>query len=384
MAARCGSAMTSSEQIDDFLAAALRGERPPWPQCWDSPAEQQEVLERVAYHGIAAMLLDSVPAWPVSVRDALKARSFDRACWELRHRAILEQMIDGLAARNVEPLFLKGTALAYSVYNEPAARDRGDTDLLIHPRDLEAARLSLAACGFTTDEVNSEGDSALQEVWRLRADGYSHIMDLHWAAFNTAYLDDVLAVEECFANAEPITRLHPWASRLLPAYCLLHTAIHRNLHRTAPYFSGGSVNFGANRLIWAMDIALLAQGFGDADWAQFVQLAKSKGVARAMGEALQFARSTVNASIPATVLDQFGEIEVPEPRSVYLLESGRRSRALTNFLSLTDGTRRLQRLRSLATPPDLALRARYPDWAGAPRFLLLARRLIDFALSSRR
>ena len=43
-------------------------------------------------------------------------------------------------ARGVSPILIKGTPLAYTVYDAPALRPREDTDLLIAPADVEAAR----------------------------------------------------------------------------------------------------------------------------------------------------------------------------------------------------------------------------------------------------
>ena len=382
MAARCGCVMTPAERIDLFLAAAFRREHPPWPSDWNADDERERFLERVDYHGIGVLLLDRTMNWPGAVREALKAQAISQAVWELKHRRLLERLIDAMAAREARPLFLKGTALAYSVYDEPAQRDRADTDLLVQPRDVAQARLALQECGLSRNAASADGE--LQEVWRLDADGVSHVIDLHFAAFNTPYLDQILPVEECFARAVPLPKLHAQAAMLSPAYCLLHTAIHRNLHRTAPYFSGSTVNFGADRLIWAIDIALLGSQFDDAEWDNLVRLAEAKAVVRATGEALRFSQTTAAAVIPAEVLDRLSIADSAEPRSEYLLDAGRRSRALTNFLATGDWKAQIRRLRAIASPSDRALRMRYPEWPKAPRVLLLARRLFDFALNSRR
>jgi hypothetical protein len=271
---------------------------------------------------------------------------------------------------------LKGTALAYHAYAEPAHRGRGDSDLLVDPGDVGPARLALEHLGYSRD---NDDEAHLQEVWSLESASYWHRIDLHWAAFNTRYLDEILPVDECFANSAKLPRLHRSARRLSDPYFLLHVCIHRNLHRTAPYFSGGKANFGADRLIWAKDIALLTGGFQASDWSEFIALAKSKEIAAAMEEALRFAHNAIGAKVPQDVFAQLNAPAASEPRSDYLLNADRRSRAMRNFMAIPGGAARLQHLRNLIAPPDDALRSRYPEWSGAPRFILLCRRLLDFA-----
>ena len=373
--------MTPFEQSDLFLAATLRDERPDWPAGWNSADDEQRLIERAEYHGVVAMLVRRSDGWPLDVRGKLRSLAIGRASWELRHRPILEGLLGALVAEDVASVLLKGTALAYSAYREPSDRSRGDTDLLVRPEDVEAARAILRDLGFTLDEPAGTDGSRLQEVWSLEAAGYWHRIDLHWAAFNTRYLDQLVTVEECFANCKPLPRLHEGAKRLSGPHFLLHVCIHRNLHRTAPYFSGGKANYGADRLIWAKDIALLTGQFAPAEWSEFVSLAKSKRVAEVMTDALRFAQSAVGASIPEQVLTNLAAATATEPRSDYLLKASRKSRALTNLLAVPNGMGRFRHFRNALAPPDAVLRARYPDWPKAPRIFLLGRRLLDFTLN---
>lgn len=368
--------MDQSERIDRLLADSLRLGAQHWPDALDR-SESTAVLERARYHGIASLLLPLAAEWPGEVRAALRDEAISCAAWELRHRALLEPMLAQLDRRGVESVLLKGTALAYLVYDQPASRSRADTDLLVRPEDRKAARGALAEAGFEplVDSRNFATSAALQEGWQALAGGNQHSIDLHWAAFNSAFLADILPVEDCLANTVAIPALAPGARALALPNFLLHVCIHRNLHRTAPYFSGGKALLGAGRLVWAVDIERLANAFGEEDWAAFVALAREKRVVRAMAEALAFAERTVGARIPDAVRSALKHADPNERRSAFLLDLGRRSRVLANLG--TGGGRRAQ-LRALLAPSDLSLRARYPGWRRAPRLLLLARRLFDF------
>jgi len=49
------------------------------------------------------------------------------------HGRAVGEVIEALTVRGIETLFFKGTALGYSLYDNPVWRTRGDTDLLVAP-----------------------------------------------------------------------------------------------------------------------------------------------------------------------------------------------------------------------------------------------------------
>ena len=376
--------MAMNVRTDDFLAAAMRGEARAWPEEWRSEQDQTQFLERARYHSVTGLIMPASATWPHGIRESLRQQSLTRAAWELRHRDLLQDLLAELGRRGVQPLFLKGTALAYYVYHEPSSRSRADSDILIQPDDFDAARDAVAATGFAAPSAEAETKGALQETWRAASGGTTHTIDLHRASFNSHFLAAILPVEECFKRTVPLPGLGEGALMLAPDQFLMHVCIHRNMHRTAPYFSGGKALLGADRLIWAKDIALLAGRFDEGDWQAFVALSHDRKVARAMLEALAFAEHAAGASIPSQVRSALSKGPATERRSTYLLQSGRRSRVIANLRAGGSWRQRLGQLRSLAAPPDHSLRARYPDWSRMPRFLLLARRLFDFVASRSR
>lgn len=369
--------MAITEQIDAFLAAAVRGSPCPWPTDWQTPSIHRQFLERARYQGVTGLILPRAADWPDEVRASLREQSVMRAAWELRHFDRLQSLLREMALRDVAPLFLKGTALAYHVYPEPSARARADSDLLVRGAEVQAAREALAAAGF--DAPLEQDSGALQETWQATIDGARHAIDLHFAAFNAPYVAEILPVELCFDHPRPLSALGHGALMLAPAPFLLHVCVHRSLHRTAPYFSGGKALFGADRLIWAKDIALLAGSFGSEDWRDFVELSLDRKVARAMREALRFAEHAAGAAIPADVGPALAANAGDDRRSAYLLEAGRRSRLFANLRMVGSWRQWIGQLVALATPSDRALRARYPQAVRTPRLVLLVRRLFDFA-----
>ncbi len=66
-----------------------------------------------------------------------------------RLRATLEETVHALRASGVEVVALKGAALAFFHYPDPALRPMGDLDLLLEePRDLERATAALVGAGW--------------------------------------------------------------------------------------------------------------------------------------------------------------------------------------------------------------------------------------------
>lgn len=364
--------MPDPANIDRLLGAALRGE----DVAWAENVKPEDLAERARYHGVSALLLPRVAdRWPDALISSIRAEARRRAIWEVQHRDLIDRLLCELGARGGRALFLKGTALAYSVYDAPETRSRADSDLLVRSDELEIARESLAAVGFSRPDPTA-GD-AFEENWAAHTGDMVHIVDLHRVPFNSTFLAPILTTEEAFANAVPLPPLGDAALRLDGPHGLLHVCVHRNMHRTAPYFSGGKMMISADRLIWAVDIERLAASFSAADWETFVDLARRKELTRAMLEALDFAERGAGAVVPDFVRTGLQRSGKPERRSNYMLESGRRSRALANLLSDSE-SRPWQRLKLLLSPSDSSLRARYPLMANAPRILLLARRMIDF------
>jgi len=134
---------------EDLLCAVLRGEPGRWPG--ETPARLLAASRR---HGVLALLyhqLKLTPAWtewPLEIRQELARTAADQATRDLLRTRELSRVLAALAATGVEPLLMKGAALAYQLYPSPALRARQDADLLIREADLAATDRALAAGGY--------------------------------------------------------------------------------------------------------------------------------------------------------------------------------------------------------------------------------------------
>jgi hypothetical protein len=368
--------------IERHLSYALGDRARPSPQSWAAPGVHQQVVEEILYHGIAGLLIDrigSLEGWPDEIVAPVHRQAIAQTMWELRHRAVLAELVSALGQEGIVPLFLKGTAIAYDLYKSPANRSRGDTDLLIHKSDVQRARTVLEAIGYRSGEAEKMTDVALQETWSLGCDdGTQHLIDLHVQVMNSPALQDMFDFEECAANSIALPRLSPDARGLDRPRAMIHTCMHRAMHVTAPYLVEDRTYYGSDRLIWIHDIRLLADALTAQDWRQFCSLARQYGASAVCLDGLRSAERMLGADIPEKVSVQLSDVPGDERASHYLLRSRQLGRALQDLRAVRGGRRKLAYLRSRIWPSQEFVRSKYRDGAGKPVAQLYMRRMWEF------
>ena len=375
--------VASEPEIDRVLATALRQEEVAWPAHWQFDPVGTDVMRRIAYHGISGLLSDrlkALRAWPFEVLAQIRRLSLGQAMWETRHRSVLTQLVGGLAEAGVRSLFLKGTGLAYGLYQSPAARPRGDSDLLVARNQLFEARRVLSDRGFVADPnvAGFSDDLRLQEIWRLdHPDGSRHDIDLHWQVMNSFALSQTIGVETCFASAIALPRLAPQAMTVDHVTMLIHTALHKATHMVSPYFSDGQAYYGGDRLIWSYDIHLLAEAFSKDDWTDLLQVARKDGIAELCLAALVCARDGLGTRIPEQVLNDLQAAAPDDLQPSLWLHAGQLGRAWRDLRALAGWHRKAAFILSRVLPPQAFVRAKYPELANSPIFVLYLRRAID-------
>ncbi|MGB3166548.1 MAG: nucleotidyltransferase family protein [Alteraurantiacibacter sp.] len=359
--------MQAIAALDAFLAARLRGEGAAWP----SGVETGAALRRIRFHGIAAFLHDTA-GLPETLSQALLRERALQAIREQSWCAVIVPLLDAFAEAGVRALLLKGARLAYSVYDEPQRRMRGDTDVLVPKARLGEARKVLAKAGFARDA--GVGDGLRQEQWTSGEEfGQSHVIDLHWAITNSPAINRALFPECAFSRAVPLPALSESASGAGGVTTLLHIALNRAFHLTHGFTAEGRRVTGEARLGWAMDVRMLACELDPCDWDEAAESAIDAGAAPCLLTALLEARSKLAAAVPVSIVDRLRA--VPERTwLVEYLEGGLRQR-LPHDLRAADGLiERGQLIAAHLAPPEAALRTRFSD-ADAPLWRLQLRRI---------
>ena len=363
------------EKLNQFLADALTGR--PSSMSQDGAASPDALLERIAYHGVAGLLTNGTElegSTPQLVEEA-RPIAVAQSMWELRHAAVLRELLTAFRDAGIPALLLKGTAIAYDLYASPAERARGDSDLLIHDRDLDRARLLLREAGFDPPEDGAFLPPSLrsQESWTSEAgDGSRHCVDLHWRPLNSPALDALFPTGEWFQGARSLPRLSGAALAPSRPLMLLHACLHRSMHDCSPYQVGNETYFGGDRLIWLYDIWLLCSALSDKEWRRFCGFAQEKGVANACEDGLEAATRHLGLVVPEWVR---GALRTG-PSSAYF-GGGQLKRAVLDWKATPGVLKKWRYLRSRMLPDSRFMRAKYPKSTSTPLPILYARRFAE-------
>src|SRR4051812_12973674 len=105
--------------LPSWIGTVLRGDAEEWPE---EPSAYVDALEE---HAVAPLAYARLP------HPALRDIALHAAAAEVLRLEDLRVLLVAFARHGIPLLILKGTALAYDVYDEPELRPRADTDLLI-------------------------------------------------------------------------------------------------------------------------------------------------------------------------------------------------------------------------------------------------------------
>lgn len=178
----------------------------------------------------------------------------------LRMERQLQEVLDAFGNEGIRALVLRGPALAWSVYPDPALRPSGDLDLLVLPEQMVKARVTLERLGYKCMGKRFEvtRDFFREEEFLHQKDPRHNLpIDLHWNhwelhAFLMAGRD--VRVEDLFQRSRAVETSTLTFETLHPVDALIHSAIHQAIiHRREV------------RLIWLCDVALLCRGLRRAD-----------------------------------------------------------------------------------------------------------------------
>lgn len=355
-------------EADALIRACLRGAPPAWPE-HDGPQLGDSLVERCAFHGVGPLVyarLGDAPGWPGKTVARLREQAAGAAVWEEHHRDLLTRLLTALAEQGVAALLLKGTALAYACYPDPALRTRSDTDLLIPPAARAEADAVLRRLGFRRGtEVSGELISYQASYEAEDRLGLSHLIDLHWRVNNAEVLAHLFEHAELRARAVPAPALGPAALATCPVDAVLIACMHRQVHSQSPYWVDGTAHFSPDRLIWLYDLHLLAGALRPHEWEELGRRAREKTLGAITGDGLTRAAKVFGTALPPGLAEALAPGRGEEMPRIYL-EAGALRRQYLDFRALRGAGPKLRLLRELVFPPAAYMRARYghvrPHW----------------------
>ncbi len=193
----------------------------------------------------------------------------------------------------VEPLTLKGMALAQAVYPEAGLRPMADIDLLVRPTDRGAALEVLRALGYRVPGGAAERHGESRSFAELLRDGAR--IDLHWHAARYLRFEGIVEVDHdtLWRRARPLVTA---AGRSLwpgPEDLLLHLVLHLTI---------GS-DFA--RVLWYADVDAVVRRFADdLDWDDLVATAARWRVRALVAWTLGVVAASFDTPLPRGLLSR--------------------------------------------------------------------------------
>jgi hypothetical protein len=255
---------------------------------WDALVERA-VNQRMA--GYLLGVLAGLPGVPAPALARLQRLSAQTRAQGMRLDLWLERLAGRMQDDGLPLMVLKGPSLARTVYSSATLRPYDDLDILLRPRDEDAAVKILTEWGF------SETLDPPEERWARSAGVIPGFAPLHHQFHDPSGEVVVeLHTDPLQLGLQPICEAERWRrAQALPglASCLMlspedqlvQLSVHAQKH-------------GYERLIWLKDIDLLLRTQGPTfDWPLCRGTARSEGVSGSVWYSLVLARRLFNTPV---------------------------------------------------------------------------------------
>ena len=330
---------------------------------WRPDLDEQAFIAFIDEHGVSCLVHRALSragafgAWPEALRAFLERESRFFGFQSVLRKHEIERVLTLFKNAGISPILLKGFPLSYTLYPEPYLRPGYDIDILIRHDRLETARKILGDAGYRFPNAVS-GEYVSHECTAKRVDerGVEHALDLHWKIANPLIFSELFSFDELSAAARELTAVRGGRT-VTDATAFVYACIHRVAH-----------HHDSDRLLWLMDIDLLARGFDDSGWAEVLRIASAKQVRGVCLRGLERAQAAFRTPIPEPVRAALSEGAGTEPAAPFLEGAAPRVTDIrSNLRTLKRPGEKLRYLRELAFPPADYMLAKY----GRPNKLFL-------------
>ena len=215
--------------------------------------------------------------------------------------ACIAELVTELDKAGIESMLLKGAALLLNHYRDAGARNMDDFDLLIHPRDVEAAAQVLHEIGWSNQNDCQPRDIArllrAQHAWHFYR-GPIENCDLHGRPVPCCYSP---SVAELFWQSAKTTAVNGHGVKVPCATDqLFHICLHGLRWHNPP------------KIHWVADALTVLRSPEAIDWDRMHRLACEGAMQDGLFEALHYLRSAWNAPIPQDCLDRLDGAQMKE------------------------------------------------------------------------
>jgi Uncharacterised nucleotidyltransferase len=199
--------------------------------------------------------------------------------------AELFRVLELLSQSPISCAIVKGPILALRAYGDPAARQYGDIDLLLHHSDVRRASEFLVAGGYESRiPAGAIKAGKTPGQYLFRRPGTSAVVELHTER-TLRYFPRPLQIEEF---SERRTSL-PLDGRLIPALSAEDEFVLISIHGAKHFWE---------RLMWISDVAAMVYNNPELDWERVRQSAADVGAERMVRLALLLAERLLRVPVP--------------------------------------------------------------------------------------
>jgi hypothetical protein len=275
------------------------------------------------------------------------------------HLSLMQQVrtiLNEAGRLGIEPVVLKGAAVATTAYPSPNLRSMGDVDLLVHAAERHVMAKAMESMGYVAEEVyyHDEFNTAHGYHYRFRDPGGRLLpVEVHWELASRLERRNRLSAALLWGATERGTMFgankaqYP-GSILRPEMQLVYLATH-----------AASEGHAFGRLIWLADLAAIIGSQPALDWEDVVTMAAQARGRTAVFLALTFTRQLLASSVPGDVLARLRPSRLVvravdrslNPRTLLVEPTGER-RAIVKYLVVDQPRRSLSLfLRRLVPAP---------------------------------
>lgn len=304
------------------------------------------------------------------------------ADWEIEHILLT------LTEAGVDFVWMKGGALAYAVYPNPATRGRGDLDLWIQPGQAALATRVLNELGYALHNKEDRPEALVTlvggELQMVKRNSPVGLIELQWPVLRGEWVrhttaGDQAAIWERRASVAVGDRAF---SAMAPEDTLIHLCLHQAIHH----------QFSAPWLRNLLDVHLLVESQA-LNWSEVTARAAAWRLATVVWTVLNVAQRLMDTKAPDEALDALapprwrrwliGRLRLEEAL-LAMRPGGYGYRRFVVQLTLVDRTRDSFRLLWRGLFPDAAwLQARYGGLPGPSLWRLRLRHLWSLTVSAR-
>jgi hypothetical protein len=287
---------------------------------------------------------------------------------QIRHLLIARQLasiLEGARAAGVDPVLLKGAAIAAVAYPDPALRAMADIDALVDPTQLSAMSDVLTRLGLAHEEIYYGDVFNVTRGYHLSffdPIGTLVPVEVHWALASSLERRNRLSASALLrhtvrARVVTIPNVARPAGRVLaPAAQLVYLASH-----------AGTEGHSFSQLRWLADIAAIVGGPTPPPWPAVVAFARHSRARAVTYVALALVRDLLGVVVPASALHELrppvlltGVIERTLNPSTILAPLDQHRRSIVKYLLVDSPAMTTRLLVERLLPPADAIRVYHP------------------------